>query len=350
MKRIQFYLIALAGVLVTGCYDDYMVDYDYDAIYTAYQYDLRTFVLGEKQGFDFTVGLGGLDHNDRDRKVSVSLDNSLLTADLSTFSSSDAGVESFTAIDAFMGNPGLGYVSQGYVTEEVKNAGITGFEPLPEAFYKIDGLNSLTIEKGRHTAYATITANDAITSDPKTLKPYYALGFKINSADADKMIPEMSFEIIAVKVENKHFGYWYYEGVKTIVSDNGGSVISSTTYKADLNQADALSCYLTTKDFNVLSANKVGGEEGEILLTIAPDKTITVSSPEGGPVIQPVAGSPSFTNDALLLQDREIHLNYSYSNGDGTSTVVADVLRFKYRIRDGVLEYQDENPDHYEKK
>ena len=73
MKRIQLYLIALAGVLVTGCYDDYMVDYDYDAIYTAYQYDLRTFVLGEKQGFDFTVGLGGLDHNDRDRKVSVSL-------------------------------------------------------------------------------------------------------------------------------------------------------------------------------------------------------------------------------------------------------------------------------------
>ncbi|MBR6933637.1 MAG: hypothetical protein IKH49_10110, partial [Bacteroidales bacterium] len=106
MKRIQLYLIALAAVLVTGCYDDYMVDYDYDAIYTAYQYDLRTFVIGEKQGFDFTVGLGGLDHNDRDRKVSVSIDNSLLTADLSAFASEGSVIEPFTAIDAFMGNPG----------------------------------------------------------------------------------------------------------------------------------------------------------------------------------------------------------------------------------------------------
>ena len=285
----------------------------------------------------------------RDRKVSVSIDNSLLTADLSAFSSSEAGVDSFTAIDAFLGKGGLGYMSQGYVTEEVKNAGITGFEPLPESLYSIEGLNGLTIEKGRHTAYATIKANNSILSDPKALKPYYALGFKINSADADQMIPEMSFEIIAIKCENKHFGYWYYEGVKKIVDENSGSEISSKTYTADINQADALSCYLTTKDFNVLSANKVGGEDGEVLLTIAGDNSITVSSPEGGPVIEPVAGNPSFTNDALLLQNREIHLNYSFSNGDGTKTVVADVLKFKYRIRDGVLEYQDENPDHYEK-
>lgn len=349
MKKIHLYLIALAAVLVTGCYEDYLVDYDYDAIYTAYQYDLRTFVLGEKQGFDFTVALGGVVKNDRDRKVSVSLDNSLLTSDLSSFSSSEAGVEPFTAIDAFRGEGLLGYVAQGYVTEEVKNAGIEGFEPLPEAFYKIDGLSGMTIEKGRHTAVATITANDAITSDTKTLKPYYALGFKINSADADQLIPEMSFEIIAVKCENKHFGYWYYEGVTRIVDENSGSEISSSQYTADINQADAYSCYLTTKDFNVLSANKVAGKDGEILLTIAPDNTITVSSPEGGPAIEPVAGKPSMTNDATLLQDRMINLNYSYSNGDGTRTVVADVLRFKYRVRDGVVEYQDENPDHYEK-
>ncbi len=350
MKKIQLYLIALAAVLVTGCYESYLVDYDYDAIYTAYQYDLRTFVLGENESFDFTVALGGVAKNDRDRKVSVSLDNSLLTADLSSFSSLEAGVEPFTAINAFLGNGSLGYVAQTYVTEEVMNAGIDGFEPLPEAYYSIEGLSGLTVAKGRHTGTATIKAKSAITSDGKTLAPYYALGFKINSADADRLIPEMSFEIIAVKCENKHFGYWYYEGVTTIVDENSGSEISSTRYTSDINQADAFSCYLTTKDFNVLSANKRAGTDGEILLTIAGDNTITVSSPEGGPVIEPVAGKPSTTNNATLLQDREINLNYSYSNGDGTKTVVADVLRFKYRIRDGVVEYQDENPDHYEKK
>lgn len=347
MKRVKLYLILLTAVLVSSCYENYLKSYDYDAIYTAYQYDLRTFVMGESQSFDFTVALGGVDNNDRDRNVSAVLDNSLLTSDLSGFSSNASGADPFTAIDAFLGKGSLGYVAQGYVTEQVRDAGITAFEPLPEAFYDITGLSTLTIEKGRHTAHATIKAKDAITSDIKALAPYYALGFRINSADADQVIPEMSFEIIAIKCENKHYGFWYYEGKRTIVDEASGAEISSTEYTADINQADALSCYLTTTGFNTLSANKIGGVEGNINLTIAADNSITVSSPDLN--IQPVAGSPSFTNDAQLLQNREIHLNYQYSNGDGTAVVVNDVLKFKYRVRDGIIEYLDENPDHYEK-
>ena len=348
MKRIiHSYLILLAAVLATGCYKDYTMDYDYDAIYTAYQYDLRTFVLGEKQGFDFTVALGGVVSNDRNRKVDVILDNSLLYEDLSGTPGVPAGTESFTAMDAFLGRGAFGYVSQSYVTELVQAAGITAFEPLPETYYKVEGLSDMAIAKGRHTAVATITANDLIRSDVKALSPYYALGFRINSADADIVIPEMSFEIIAIKCENKHFGYWYYEGESHIVDELTGETISIRTYSADINQADAFSCYLTTKGFNSLIANKVGGEEGEIVLTIADDNTISVSSSDAFMDIHPIEGAPSYTNDAVLLQDREIHLNYQFSNGDSTATIVMDVLRFKYRIRDGVIEYQDENPDNY---
>ena len=85
------------------------------------------------------------------------------------------------------------------------------------------------------------------------------------------------------------------------------------------------------------------------MLTIADDNTISVSSSDVFMDIHPIEGAPSYTNDAVLLQDREIHLNYQFSNGDGTATIVMDVLRFKYRIRDGVIEYQDENPDNYKK-
>ena len=66
MKRVKLYLILLTAVLVSSCYENYLKSYDYDAIYTAYQYDLRTFVMGESQSFDFTVALGGVDNNDRD--------------------------------------------------------------------------------------------------------------------------------------------------------------------------------------------------------------------------------------------------------------------------------------------
>ena len=36
------------------------MDYDYNAVYVAYQYDLRTFVVGEGMKFDFTAALAGI--------------------------------------------------------------------------------------------------------------------------------------------------------------------------------------------------------------------------------------------------------------------------------------------------
>ena len=341
-------LVLIVMLLSNGCYDDYRRPYDYDAIYTAYQYDLRTFVMGENQSFDFTVALGGVASNQRDRYVSVTLANYLLDVDLSAFST-EVGIDSFTALDAFLGNAGIGYVSQPYVGEQVRAAGITSLIPLPESFYTIEGLENMTIKKGRHTAVATIKATDSIMEDSHALAPYYALGFKINSADSDMIIPEMSFEIIAVKCENKHFGYWYYEGEKSIVDELTSEVISTDRYTADINQPDERSCYLTTVGFNTISTNKSGGEDNSLLLAIAPDNTITITDLSGSKSIEMIDGKPSYTNNALLLQDRKIYLNYRYSNGDGTMTVVSDILKFKYRIRDGVLEYQDENPEHYEK-
>ena len=59
MKKIIVSL-AVCCVIATGCYDDYTMDYEYTGIYSAYQYDLRTFVVGEGMKFDFTVALGGV--------------------------------------------------------------------------------------------------------------------------------------------------------------------------------------------------------------------------------------------------------------------------------------------------
>ena len=48
------------------------------------------------------------------------------------------------------------------------------------------------------------------------------------------------------------------------------------------------------------------------------------------------------------LQNRKLFLHYRYPNGDGTFTVVRDTLTFRNRIRDGVNEWQDENPKNYD--
>jgi len=57
-------------------------------------------------------------------------------------------------------------------------------------------------------------------------------------------------------------------------------------------------------------------------------------------------GSSQF-NRSRLLQDRKIFLSYKYKNAKGNWCYANDTLTFRNRIRDGVIEWQDENPSHY---
>lgn len=341
MKKTIIFISVL--VLLAGCYDDYVMDYDNGSgVYTAYQYDLRTFVLGEKESFDFTVALGGVINNDRDRSVSVRLDNTLLNKDLSTLAP-DKGYDSFTAIQAFNGGAKFGVVCQPYVTTEVFNSGITGFAELPEAYYSISGLEGMVIKAGRHSASATVKASDFIKEDAKVFAPFYALGFQIVSADCDELVPEISYEIIAVKCENRFFGRWSHGGV-TKTLDASGNVISESSY--ELSNADARVCTLTTRDASSVVCNKIGNMAGNLLITVGDDNSVTLSSADGSLNIEPVPGTPSTFNGEDLIQNRKLNLNYQYTSG-GYTYVVNDVLEFRDRTRDGVLEYQDERTELY---
>lgn len=342
MKKLMM-LLGLMPLALTGCYDDYTMDYDYNAVYVAYQYDLRTFVVGEGMKFDFTAALAGIVKNSKDRAVEAVIDNDLLTEDLSKYTT-QFGVKSFTAMDGLNGAAPFGDLSQKYVTEAI--AGLTALTPLPENYYTVEGLGDMVIRKGRHTAAATVKASDAILADANAFKPYYALGFKLNKADADSLVTEKSFEIIVVKCENKFFGNWYHGGTTVVKNDATGEVVSLEEYELVLPQADGKTYVLTTVDDKTVKTNKVGTKAGEMLLTFN-GNDITVSSPDGSREYKPIDGKPSVFNDAKLLQDRKMTLNYSYSNGDGTTTYVNDYLQFRNRIRDGVNEWQSENPEDY---
>ena len=50
MKKIL--AILSLGLLTVSCYEDYVKDYDFSAVGVAYQYDLRTLVVGEGMKFD----------------------------------------------------------------------------------------------------------------------------------------------------------------------------------------------------------------------------------------------------------------------------------------------------------
>lgn len=334
MKKILIALVAM--LLLSGCYDSYLREYDYSAAYITYQYDLRTFVHGEGECFNLPVALAGVMVNKKDRAYKVVVDQSLCTADLSGFCGSSNS--SFTAFDGMMGKAPSGDLAGGsgsYVTADMEAAGVSALEALPSEYYSLD-FSGLTIPKGYVTAFATIKANDKFFADPKAYKPGYAIGYKINSADVDSLYTEKSFAVVAVRAEHKFYGNWYHGG-KSVVEG------SEVKYPFSIPQEDNKVYTLTTVSSDVVRTNKYVQNNGSLILTFKGDE-ITITSDD----VKLLPDSRrSWSNGAKLLQDRVLYLNYSYLDDKSRTVQVSDSLVFRNRIRDGINEWQDTDPSHY---
>jgi hypothetical protein len=83
----------------------------------------------------------------------------------------------------------------------------------------------------------------------------------------------------------------------------------------------------------------------EMRLTLSSTNIIVSTNAGSTFAVQP-NGASTF-NRAKLLQNRKILLNYKYVNAAGNTCYAQDTLTFRNRIRDGVNEWQDENPANY---
>ena len=304
-------------MLATGCYEDYVKDYDTSAVFVAYQYDLRTFVLDEGEKFKFTVGLGGVMKNNQDRKVSLVLAPSLLEGALTA-----------------MKNPNM--VSGEYVSNAFAASSISALTELPSSYYTIDGLDGLTIRKDWHTASIVLKATEEMRTDPNVFVPYYAVAFKVAKADADVIVEGKDFAVVAVKCENKFYGYWSHSCmIQERTTD--GTLVSERYIPYSTTDGNAY--YLTTINGEEVICDRVAGDTRQMSLTFDGNE-ICVSSEDG------ISGTGRF-NGAKLLQDRKLYLDYTFTNAAGNTVSVTDTLSFRNRYRDGVNEWQDENPENY---
>lgn len=334
MGRSYFAFLASLCIL-TGCYDDYLREFDYSAAYITYQYDLRTFVAGEDESFNLPVALAGVMTNDKERNYNVSIDESLCTMDLSLFGE---GVGSFNALDGMLGTAPVGTLAGGsgsYVTTDVKDAGIDELVPLPQSYYSVD-FSGMKIGKGNVTTSATIKATKEFFNDSKAYGPYYAVGYRINSADVDSLRRDKSFAVVAVRAENKFFGNWYHGGKFTVGGD-------TSSYPFAIPQEDGKVYTLTTVDANTVRTDKYVQNTGSLILSFNGDD-MTISSEDVK--LLPDSRKSGF-NGAKLLQDRQLFLNYTFEDAKGRAVQVSDTLYFRNRIRDGINEWQDTAPDHY---
>lgn len=325
MKKILMLLIL--GFAVSACYDDYILDYDYDAIYFPYQYDVRTFVVGEGMQIKMGVALGGVRENNRDRLINYQLDNSLISP---------------ATLAAMQGSAGY-----------IKNSLGTELKLLPSDYYSLSDGSQMVIKKGDHSGTVTLTPDSAaFLADPDALTATYAIPVRIVStdADADSVLSTKDFAVIAFKYESMLFGnYWH--GGRTIVRDPSDTPIDTILYHTAIPSPEAKVWKLITVEPFAMTSNSVSDfssspPKPEMKITLDPGGNVLVSGVAGATFpVEP--DGPSVFNQAKLLQDRKILLNYKYQDALGNTYHATDTLTFRNRVRDGVNEWQDENPENY---
>ena len=325
MKKNILAILLLAATF-SSCYEGYIKDFDYNSIYIPLQSDVRTFVVGEGMKFDIGVELGGVRENDRDRIVTYQIDNSLITP---------------AALEKIKG--GAAYMSAASAT-------VTTLLPLPADYYTLGNASQFVIKKGDHNGKVTIKPDSVrFLSDAATIVPTYALGIRVISADADSLLYNKKTAVIGVKFENMLFGSYWHGGVTTVKDAADAAVVNTVNYYTQIPVSDVKAWSLKTVAPNALVTNGYSDVSssvvGEFVLTLNGGNVTVSSSATGKYAIQPDGASTY--NQAKLLQNRRIYLKYKYQTADGNWCHAQDTLTFRNRIRDGVNEWQDENPANY---
>jgi hypothetical protein len=322
MKKIL--IVLMIAVALGSCYSDYITDYDYDGIYFPYQTDVRTFVVGEGMKIEIGADLGGVRENSRDRIVTFAVDNSLVTPAILTAMKGGAQ----------------------YIKDAV--APVTTLSPIPTSYYTLSSNSQIVIKAGQHMGSIVMNIDSAkFLADPNTLFANYVIPLNMLSADADTILSTKKTAVIGLKYENMLFGNYWHGGVTT-VKDATGATIQTIVYYTAVNQPENKIWKLTTIAPNALVTNGYSDQttaKGEMKLTF--DGTNIVVSTYTGSTFPVEWNGVSSYNHAKLLQNRKILLNYKYVNAAGNTCYAQDTLTFRNRIRDGVNEWQDENPANY---
>ena len=324
MKKILALLIL--SFAMVSCYNDYVKDFNLNTIYFPYQVDVRTFVVGEGMKIEIGAALGGVMENTKDRNVDFTIDNSLITP------------ECLTAMK----------VGATYIKNAV--AAVTTLAPLPSNYYSLSNNSNLVIKAGQHMGSIVMKADSAaFLADASTINAAYAIPLYITRADADSILELKRFVVIGLKYENMLFGNYWHGGV-TIIKDASGNAIDTISYYTGIPQPQLKTWALTTIAPNALAVRAYSDKSSvnnELILKLN-GNDIEVSSATGSTFSYQPVGTSTF-NRAGLLQNRKIFLNYKYVNAAGNTYYAQDTLTFRNRIRDGVNEWQDENPSNYNK-
>lgn len=295
MKILQKIVLLLTVALCSGCYEDYIHDYESTSVGFAVAKPLRTVIADRGMEIRVGVSIGGKRQVDMNDWAKFEIDGTLLEG--------------------------------------------TGMELLPTGYYTLADPNTFRVAKENlPVADVAIQFTQAFYDDPKSVgwsvkeggkvvMKSYALPFKITESSLDNIPEDRKTSLVAIKYISTFHGTYYVKGAVSEMDANGATVNTITYSDKDLIKN-------MTRDIRTLStvtlerpgiANLAVSDKDKVKLTVAPvpdadtynvsvetaDKGIEISDGEG--FYYPKKEKPEFA------------LTYSYSK-DGKKFVVSETL------------------------
>lgn len=313
MKNKIFLMFTILFITLTSCSNEDVVfdNFDYQSVYFAYQFPVRTITLGEDV-FDTSMDneykckimatLGGVYSNDKDVAIDVEVANPLATGLLFKAAGGDV-------------------------------------IPMPSNYYTLLS-DKIIISKGQITGGVDVQLTDAFFADPLAIKNTYVIPLKMTNvvnADtilsgkalvanpnraiaADWSVAPKDFIFYAVKYVNPWDGFYLRRGKDVIVGNNGNTSLNKTivrhqTYveKDEVFKINTLS--LTNIDFPVVYKDAGGNNINcKLILSFDGAGNCTVSS--SNPSSYTATGTGKFVKkgekNSWGSKDRDaLYLNYT---------------------------------------
>lgn len=311
-------------------------DFDYWTTYFAYQYPVRTLVLGdymydnsEDNEYKFLIAAttGGGYENKKDIKVGFTVDNSLV--------------------------------------DDLYTSTNTPIKALPSEWYTISNSSEMIIPKGEFFGGVTVQLTDKFFEDENALDTYWAIPIRMTSTTVDSIlkgnpifqgadpriatewtITPKDFTIFGIKYVNEWHGKYLLRG-KSIIKDETGVVKNTVVYRPRYIEAGEVVNIFTTGRHQVKYSGPIRGVEGgspgnfEMQLnydannhTSATITNVNTDFPVAG-VVKMGKGAESWNNIARDV----IYLDYTIKVGNDTHEV-KDTLVF----RDKAVKFEQFTP------
>lgn len=311
MKNItKLTLFLFISILFASCENEDwdFPDFEYQTVYFAHQYPVRTITLGEdifdtsldnEWKFKIMATTGGVYENPNDVTIDITVDNSLVD--------------------------GLAFESGGDILA------------MPGNYYDM-AADNIVIPKGSIVGGVEVQLTDAFFADPLAINRNYVIPVRmtnVQNADSilvgeplvadgrrpvasDWAVQPKDFVLYAVKYINRLHGYYLRRGEDVIVGKNGNSNLDQTIVRGEEFVVDDEVVLLTTQSLNeVLFPVTYKSSDGTnievpLILTFDEEGNITVGT---NSTDFTVTGSGEFVKDgeenSWGNQDRDaIYLNY----------------------------------------